>query len=396
LNFALGELYARAVRDTCRRTGVPLESLDLIGCHGQTIYHEGEPAPFLGMAVPNTLQIGEAAVIAERTGIPVVSDFRPRDVAAGGRGAPLVPYVDYLLYRSRSRGRVALNIGGIANITAIGPGAQPGDVVAFDTGAGNMVIDALASEYTRGKLRFDRGGRIARQGRVDRGLLDELLGEPYYRAAPPKSAGREQYGAAFVERLLATGLPLPDLIATATALTAATIAEGLERFVGPRMRIDELIVSGGGGAHNPVIMAHLSALLPQAALARSSDFGIDVDGKEAIAFAVLAYETWRRRPANLPRATGARPAACALSDTRRPWESTTTRPARAARAGSWVARARVVPRSRLSVSMRSITCAPLSASRLPVGSSAKSTRGRCTKARASATRCCSPPESWAG
>jgi anhydro-N-acetylmuramic acid kinase len=185
LNFALGELYARAVRDTCRRTGVPLESLDLIGCHGQTIYHEGEPAPFLGMAVPNTLQIGEAAVIAERTGIPVVSDFRPRDVAAGGRGAPLVPYVDYLLYRSRSRGRVALNIGGIANITAIGPGAQPGDVVAFDTGAGNMVIDALASEYTRGKLRFDRGGRIARQGRVDRGLLDELLGEPYYMPHHP-------------------------------------------------------------------------------------------------------------------------------------------------------------------------------------------------------------------
>ncbi len=305
LNFALGELYARAVLDTCKRKGIPLESVELIGCHGQTIYHEGEPAPFLGMAVPNTMQIGEAAVIAERTGIPVVSDFRPRDIAAGGRGAPLVPYVDYLLYRSRSRGRVALNIGGIANITAIPPLAQPEDVIAFDTGPGNMVMDALVSEYTRGKLGFDRGGRIARQGTVNRGLLDELLRQPYYRAAPPKSAGREQYGAAFVERLLTTALPLPDLIATATALTAASIAQGIERFVRPRMRVDELIVSGGG-AHNPAIMAHLAAFLPQTALARSSDFGIDVDAKEAIAFAVLAYETWRRRPANLPSATGAR------------------------------------------------------------------------------------------
>jgi anhydro-N-acetylmuramic acid kinase len=305
LNFALGELYARAVHDTCRRADIPVESLELIGCHGQTIYHEGEPAPFLGMAVPNTMQIGEAAVLAERTGVPVISDFRPRDIAAGGRGAPLVPYVDYLLYRSRARGRVALNIGGIANVTAIPPGAQHEDVIAFDTGPGNMVADALVSEYTRGKLRFDRGGRIARQGSVNRALLDELLDQPYYRARPPKSAGREQYGAAFAERLLATGLPVSDLIATATALTAASIAAGLERFVRPRMRMDELIVSGGG-AHNPVIMAHLAAFLPRTALARSSDFGIDVDGKEAIAFAVLAYETWRGRPANLPSATGAR------------------------------------------------------------------------------------------
>lgn len=305
LNFALGELYARAVLDTCRRKGIPLASLELIGCHGQTIYHEGEPAPFLGMAVPNTMQIGEAAVIAERTGIPVISDFRPRDIAAGGRGAPLVPYVDYLLYRSRSRGRVALNIGGIANITAIPPQARPEDVIAFDTGPGNMVIDALVSRYTGGKLGFDRGGRIARQGSIDRRLLGRLLNQPYYRAAPPKSAGREQFGAAFVERLLATGLPLPTLTATATALTAASIAEGIERFVRPRMPVDELIVSGGG-AHNPTLMAHLAAFLPETALARSSDFGIDVDAKEAIAFAVLAYETWRGRPANLPSATGAR------------------------------------------------------------------------------------------
>jgi anhydro-N-acetylmuramic acid kinase len=295
LNFLLGELYARAVRAACARGGVPLESVELIGSHGQTIHHEAG----------NTLQIGEAAVIAERTGIPVVSDFRPRDIAAGGKGAPLVPYVDYLLYRDRRLGRVALNIGGIANITAIPAGARPEEVIAFDTGPGNMVVDALVAEYTGGKQRFDRWGRIARQAAVNQRLLRKLLRDRYYRAAPPKTAGREQYGAAFVKRLLETRLGLPELIATATALTAAAVAEGIERFVRPRMKVDELIVSGGG-AHNAAMLGFLAALLPDVALATSSDFGVDVDGKEAIAFAVLAYETWRRRPANLPSATGAR------------------------------------------------------------------------------------------
>jgi anhydro-N-acetylmuramic acid kinase len=305
LNFLLGELYARAVRETCRRAGIPLESVELIGCHGQTIFHEGEAVEYLGRRVASTLQIGEAAVIAERTGIPVVSDFRPRDMAAGGRGAPLVPYVDYLLFRHRRLGRVALNIGGIANLTAILAGAAPEQVIAFDTGPGNMVVDQLVAAYTGGKQKFDRGGRIARRGRFQAGLLDELLGDAYYRKKPPKSAGREQYGREFVERLLATRLPLPDLIATAPALTAAAVAEGLEQFVRPRMKVDELIVSGGG-VHNPQMMAYLIAFLPNVAIMSSADLGVDVDGKEAIAFAVLAYETWRRRPANLPSATGAR------------------------------------------------------------------------------------------
>ena len=289
LNFRLGELYARAVRRMAERHG----PLDLIGCHGQTIYHEGRVA---------TLQIGEAAVIAERTGVPVVSDFRTRDIAAGGEGAPLVPYVDYLLYRHPRRGRVALNIGGIANITAIPAGARPEDVVAFDTGPGNMVVDALAEEYTRGRRKFDRGGRIASAGHVHQRLLDELLRDPYYRRRPPKSAGREQYGKEFVARLTATGASLPDLIATATAFTAATVALGVRRAGG---RYHELIVSGGG-AHNPRMLAHLAAFLPDLALGTSADYGIDIDGKEAIAFAVLAHETWRRRPSNLPSATGAR------------------------------------------------------------------------------------------
>ena len=295
LNFQLGELCARAVRATCEESGIPLETVKLIGCHGQTIYHE----------TASTLQIGEAAVVAERTGIPVVSDFRTRDMAAGGRGAPLVPYVDYLLYRDRRLGRVALNIGGIANLTAIAARARREDVIAFDTGPGNMVVDALVEVYSGGKQRFDRGGRIARQGTVNPDLLRELLRSSYYRAKPPKTTGREQYGEAFVKRLLATGLAMEDLIATATALTAAAVAEGMDRFVRPRMKVDELIVSGGG-VHNPVMMGFLAALIPDVALATSSDLRIDPDGKEAIAFALLAYETWRRRASNLPSATGAR------------------------------------------------------------------------------------------
>jgi anhydro-N-acetylmuramic acid kinase len=305
LNFLLGELYAEALRLTARRARIPLDSIQLIGSHGQTIFHEGAPVKYLGRRIASTLQIGEAAVLAERTGIPVVADFRPRDIAAGGRGAPLVPYVDYMLFRHRKLGRVALNIGGIANITAIPPSAGPEDVIAFDTGPGNMVVDALARRYTKGRWSYDRGGRLAARGHVNRELLDRLLKDPYFRQPPPKTAGREQYGAEFVERLLQTGLSLLDLIATSTAFTAAAVAMGIERFVRPRMPVDELIVSGGG-VHNRQMMAQLAAFLPGVSLASSTDYGVDADAKEAIAFAVLAYETWRRHPANLPSATGAR------------------------------------------------------------------------------------------
>jgi len=303
LHFLLGELYARAVRETCRRRRVPLRSVELIGCHGQTVYHEGTPAPVLGLRIASTLQIGEPSIISERLGIPVVADFRPRDIAAGGAGAPLVPFVDYLLFRHPRRGRIALNIGGIANITAIPPAARPEDVIAFDTGPGNMVIDALVAGLTGGRRRLDRNGRIAASGRIDRALLAGLLRDPYYRRRPPKSAGREQFGAEFVARLKSTGLPGPDLVATATALTASTIADGILRFV--PFRPDELIVSGGG-VHNPVLMGEIAALLPGIAVTSSSAYGVDADAKEAIAFAVLARETWLRRPSNLPSATGAR------------------------------------------------------------------------------------------
>jgi anhydro-N-acetylmuramic acid kinase len=283
LNYQLAELYARAVLRAVKRWG-PVE---LIGCHGQTVFHEGRS---------NTLQLGEPAVIAERTGVPVVSNFRARDIAAGGHGAPLVPYVDALLFRHPTRTRVALNIGGIANVTIVPP---RGAVTAFDTGPGNIVIDSLAREYSDGKLTYDRGGRIAASGTPDRELLAQLLADPYYRRKPPKSAGREQYGTEFVDRMKASGRQLPDLIATATVLTASTIAMGIGDVSG------DLIVSGGG-VHNPRIMAHLAGFLPAMTVSTSTDHGIDADAKEAIAFAILAAETWRRKPGNLPSATGAR------------------------------------------------------------------------------------------
>jgi len=289
LNYRLGELYARAVKAAIERYG-PVE---LIGCHGQTIFHEGGS---------NTMQIGEAAVIAERTGVPVISNFRARDIAAGGQGAPLVPYVDYLLFRHPRRRRIALNIGGIANITIIPPAARPDEVLAFDTGPGNMVLDALARLFSKGKLNCDRGGRIAETGRVNRKLLDGLLADPYYRRKPPKSAGREQYGTEFIARLRKTGLDLPDLMATATALTAATIAMGIGKADGTPT---EVIVSGGG-VHNPRLMGQLAAFLPDFAVSSSLGYGIDPDAKEAIAFAVLAYRSRRGEAGNLPSATGAK------------------------------------------------------------------------------------------
>ncbi len=289
LHFDLAELYAKAALRAASRFG----AVELIGCHGQTVYHEGGR---------RTLQLGEAAVIAERTGVPVVSNFRARDIAAGGQGAPLVPYVDYLLFRHPTRTRIALNIGGIANITVLAPGARPEQVIAYDTGPGNMAIDALAADISGGKLTYDRDGKLAAGGKVSAALLDELTRDAYYHRPPPKSAGREQYGAEFVTRLKRSRLAPADLIATATALTARTIALAVRRHQRP---VTDLIVSGGG-SHNPRIMAYLAAYLPDVAISTSTDHGVDADAKEAIAFAVLAHATWNGEPSNLPSATGAR------------------------------------------------------------------------------------------
>lgn len=286
LNFELGEQYAKAIGK------LKSKRIEMIGCHGQTIFHEAG----------NTLQIGEPAVIAERTGIGVISGFRTRDVAAGGQGAPLVPFVDYLLFRHQQQRRVALNIGGIANITIIPPKAKPADVLAFDTGPGNMVIDQLAVLLTGGKQQYDKGGRLFTQGKVNQPLLNKLLKDRYYRKPPPKTAGREQYGREFIASLL-TEDTLLNLLATATVFTAATIAAGIARFSGGPV---QEVIAAGGGTHNPHIMSHLAALLPGTAVVTSEQYGIPADAKEAIAFAMLAYETIQQKTGNLPSATGAR------------------------------------------------------------------------------------------
>jgi anhydro-N-acetylmuramic acid kinase len=282
LNFLVGELFAEALR----ASAVPLETIELIGSHGQTIFHEGDPVDFVGRKIASTMQIGEAAIIAERTGIETIADFRTADIAAGGKGAPLVPFLDYQLFRHPEFARVALNIGGVANVTVIPANARPEDVMAFDTGPGNMVMDALAPP-------FDRSGERARAGRVNHALLDQLLADPYYHRDPPKSCGREQYGADFVRN---SGID----IATAMELTVRSIALAIERYSATR----EVIVSGGG-AHNIYLMERLGAAL-KARVTTSAEFGIDVDTKEAILFAVLAYETYHHLAGNLPSATGAR------------------------------------------------------------------------------------------
>ncbi len=290
LHYELGELYAAAVIAT------DVKGIDLIGCHGQTIYHEGPRC---------TLQIGEPAVIAERTGIETIANFRARDIAAGGQGAPLVPFFDWMVLTNDQVNRVAINIGGIANVHALPRKAKAADIFAFDTGPGNMVIDQLATIATNGKLAYDRDAKLGRKGTLNRPLLDKLLKDKYFKAPPPKSAGREQYGEAFIRNLIATGLPLVDLIATATAFTAMTIAQGIERFITPRFRVEECLVSGGG-VHNPLLMAELQAMLPQSYVHPLDDIGIPSDAKEAIAFAWLAAATKLGKTSNLPSATGAR------------------------------------------------------------------------------------------
>jgi anhydro-N-acetylmuramic acid kinase len=305
LNFLLGELYAEAVEETAERSEIPVESIKLIGCHGQTIFHEGQGAQYLGKKVASTMQIGESSVISERLGIDVISNFRERDIAAGGKGAPLVPYLDYMLLRHRGRGRVALNIGGIANLSAIPPNTNAERLIAFDTGPGNMVIDQLVSRITLGRQTFDRDGVFASRGQIDPKLLAKLLRDKYFRAKPPKTAGREQFGAEFVSKLLDTELSTEDLIATATALTAESIALGIRNFVIPEMRVDEVFVSGGG-AHNPTLVAMFRKAMGSIPVMMSSEVGLDVDAKEAVAFAVMAYETAHARPSNVPKATGAK------------------------------------------------------------------------------------------
>jgi anhydro-N-acetylmuramic acid kinase len=308
LNFLLGQLYADAVLRTQRRFEVKAQ---LVGCHGQTIYHQGEPAAFLGHKLAVTWQTGEGAIIAARVGVPVVSDFRPADMAVGGKGAPLVPLLDFSLYRDSRIGRIAQNIGGIANLTAIPAAASANDVIAFDTGPGNMVIDAVTEHlFSRP---YDHNGEIAASGSVLLPVLAKFMRRPFFQRKPPKTAGREQFGREFAHEFirLCGRADRRDIVATATALTASSIAQAIRRFVLRRRdNYRELIVSGGGG-HNPALLAMLANQLNEFGLQlRSSDeFGLPSDAKEAVAFALLAYQTWHHRPSNVPAATGAKKAA---------------------------------------------------------------------------------------
>jgi anhydro-N-acetylmuramic acid kinase len=305
LNFLLAELYADALLATQRRFHLRAE---LVGCHGQTLYHQGEPARFLGRKISVTWQTGEGAVLAARLGVPVVSDFRPADMAAGGKGAPLVPFLDFLLYRDSHLGRIVQNIGGIANFTAIPAGASLDHVLAFDTGPGNMLIDAV-TERLFGKP-YDRNGRIAGSGAVLQSVTGDFLRAPFFRRKPPKTAGREEFGREFANEFVRRcgRVDKRDVVATATALTAGSIADALERFVLRRRGTYRDFIVSGGGASNPTLMAMLAnELRPLGLQIRSSDeFGLPSEAKEAAAFALLAFQTWNREPSNVPSATGAK------------------------------------------------------------------------------------------
>lgn len=314
MNFLLGELYANAALAIAAQAGMTMADIDAIGSHGQTIWHAPEIQSPDGIPIRYTVQIGEGAVIAARTGVVTVSDFRVADVAAGGQGAPLVPFTEYMLYRRERETILLQNIGGIGNITVLPAGAAPRDVFAFDTGPGNMLIDAVVFAVTQGEKAYDAGGAMAAQGKVCAELLSILQSDPYYAQRPPKSTGRERFGVQYAADILAWqrghGLPDSDLIATVTCLTAWSIADAYTRFILPIYQAGELIV-GGGGSYNLTLLAmlrerfaaHGVRVLTQEAL------GLNSDAKEAVAFALLADCCVRGAVNTLPGVTGARSAA---------------------------------------------------------------------------------------
>jgi anhydro-N-acetylmuramic acid kinase len=308
MNFVLGEFFAESATKLVEESGFALGEIDLIGSHGQTIHHLPRLREAFGYRSRSTLQIGEPAIIAHRTGVPTVADFRKADVAAGGEGAPLTPYLDFILHRHPNRSRVLQNIGGIANLTYLPAGATIDDVVAFDTGPGNMIIDALVKRYTDGEKSFDKDGKIASKGKVDEGLLDQLLAHPYYERCPPKTTGREEFGEQYASEVARMGegrkLGFEDIVATATALTAESILRAYERLLPAGSAIDEVYLSGGG-AENDFIVGYLFSRLDPIPVAENDLLGVPAAQKEAVLMAVLANEFAMGNPANIPRATGA-------------------------------------------------------------------------------------------
>jgi len=310
LNFLIGEAFANAAAAVLEAANVSKADVDLIGSHGQTVWHIPPRAGAESYQLGSTLQLGEPAVIAERTGLPVVSNFRTRDMAAGGQGAPLVPLVDYLLFSSDTAARAALNIGGISNVTYLPAGGKLEDTLAYDTGPGNMIVDAMVQFMSGGEQSYDEDGAIAASGTISRDLLNEMLAHEFLQRPPPKSTGREEFGVKYARLMYDWGkthgkVLLPrDAVATATRCTALTIAESLKKFVLPKGPLDELIVSGGG-ALNPTLMLQLTNELAKVRIVTSDQYGIPVKAKESIAFAVLARESVLGRTGNLPSATGA-------------------------------------------------------------------------------------------
>jgi anhydro-N-acetylmuramic acid kinase len=308
LNFLLGEHFARTALAVIRKAGLKPRDIAAIGSHGQTIHH------LPNAKIPSTLQIGEPAVIAERTGITTVADFRVRDMAAGGQGAPLVPYADWALFTDEQRPRIIQNIGGIANFTFLPPRAGLNNVFAVDTGPGNMLIDAVVTELSRGRQSFDRDGRWGAKGRASEKLLAACMAHPYIRRRPPKTTGREEFGESFARWFLAkarrTRLADVDIVATATAFTAASIADAYERFAFPKLEPKNIfklqVILGGGGARNRTLRRMLEERIDVGELLTHEDFGIADSAKEALAFAILAHETLLGKPSNVPSVTGAR------------------------------------------------------------------------------------------
>jgi anhydro-N-acetylmuramic acid kinase len=304
LNVVIAHFFADAVKKIARKARVRLSDIDLIGSHGQTVHHLPQLKRIFGKTIRSGLQIGDPATIAKLTGITTVGDFRTGDMAVGGQGAPLVPYFDYLMFRSKTKNRILLNLGGIANFTALPKKCSVEDVVAFDTGPANMVIDGLMLElYGR---KFDRNGSIAQSGWVATDLLSELMTHPYFKQRPPKSTGREVFGKMILPKILKhrRTLEKEDLIATATRWTALSVFDQYKRFIERRMSADEVLVSGGG-AHNRSVMAGLQEYFHPVPVKKIESIGFSSDAKEAVCFAVLANETICEHPSNVPRVTGA-------------------------------------------------------------------------------------------
>jgi len=305
-NFVLGEVFADAIIKLCSKSGISLDSIDLVGSHGQTIYHNPRGKRYSKTKIRSTLQIGEPSVIAHRTSITTVADFRPRDMAAGGEGAPLVPYADYILFGRNRSSRAVQNIGGIANVTFLPCCCKQDDIVAFDTGPGNMVIDGIIRLISGNSRRFDSGGNMAAKGTVNKRLLNEMLRHPFLRRRPPKSTGREEFGQSFSSRIYkqatGKGIANDDIMATVTAFTAKSIAKAYHKFL---PALPEEVILCGGGSRNNTLVEMLRSELPDAKMLTTNDFGISVDAKEAVSFAVLAWATIKGLTNNVPGVTGA-------------------------------------------------------------------------------------------